>query len=209
MTLLKPVRGQERLSKEQAQQVRTEFLAWTDTRLRNGVTIDRLNAELFAEDLLVPAAIYKTDDVYQPFAGYLERITSSPIPSAPDLLQVNLKIGMTCAFDQTAMIYQRDSMLRVGWINYRDTEGWLAWRINTIDVGSTDRSGERIVAAGLMHAWCTSAYGSIELDIWKLTTSGMEPLLKRGIGARRDDPVTTAIEGDTVTFRYDAGMRDT
>ncbi len=206
--LLIPARGQVALTKEQASQIRTELLAWTDEGIQRGLTIAQLNEQLAGSGLLVPEALYKTDDIYQPFAGYLEKITSEPVPSASDLLQINLEIGMTCSFDQTAVIYRRNPVQRVGWINYPDTEGSVAWRIDSISVSVADSNGERIMAAGLMHAWCTSNYGSIELDIWKLTASGMEPLLERGTGARRDDPVTTAIQGNTVTFRYDQGMRD-
>jgi hypothetical protein len=206
--LLIPARGQLALAKEQAAQIRAELLAWTDEQIRRGLTIAQLNEQLAASGLLVPEALYKTDDIYQPFAGYLEKITSEPIPSASDLLRVDLHIGMTCSFDQTAVIYRRNPLQRVGWINYADTDGSVAWKIDSITVGTVDSDGERIVAAGQMHAWCTSNYGSIELDIWKLTASRMEPLLERGIAARRDDPVTTAIQGNTVTFRYDQGMRD-
>lgn len=206
--LLIPARGQEALTKEQANQIRTELLTWADERIQKGFTIEQLNEQLAASGLLVPEALYKTDDIYQPFAGYLEKITSEPISSATDLLRVDLHIGMTCSFDQTAVIYRRNPVQRVGWINYPDTEGSVAWKIDSITVGSVDSNGQRIVAAGQMHAWCTSNYGSIELGIWKLTESRMEPLLERGVGARRDDPVTTAIRENTVTFRYDVGMRD-
>jgi hypothetical protein len=88
--LLIPARGQVALTKEQANQIRTELLAWTDERIQRGLTIAQLNEQLAASGLLVPDALYKTDDIYQPFAGYLEKITSESIPSASDLLRINL-----------------------------------------------------------------------------------------------------------------------
>jgi hypothetical protein len=100
---------------------------------------------------------------------------------------------MTCSFDQTAVIYRRSPLQRVGWINYPGTEGSVAWEINSITVGSPDSKGERIVAAGLMSGWCTSNYGDIDLEIWKLTGREMRPLLNRDFGARRDEPVAAAI----------------
>jgi hypothetical protein len=208
-TLLKAARGQVALTKDQAGQIRQAFLAWTDTEIRRGATIEQLNASLAANDLLAPEALYRTDDIYQPFAGYLEKVTSQSIQSANDLVQINLEIGMTCAFDQTAVIYRRNPMSRVGWINYRDTEGSVAWGINTLTVGPAASNGDRIVAAGLMHAWCTSAWGSIELRVWRLAGNELKPLLTRDLGARRDEDVTAVIRGETVAFRYNRGIRDT
>lgn len=206
--LLIPARDQEALTKEQADQIRTELLAWTEERIQRGLTIAQLNEQLAASGLLVPEALYKTGDIYQPFAGYLEKITSESIPSASDLLQINLQIGMTCSFDQTAAIYRRNPLSRVGWINYPDTEGSTAWGINSITVGPPDSSGERIVAAGLMSGWCTSNVGDIQLRIWRLAGNEMRPLLTRDLGARRDVPVSALIEGGTVAFRFDTGVRD-
>jgi len=206
--LLIPARGQVALTKEQADQIRVELLAWTDERIRRGLTVAQLNEQLAASGLLVPEALYKTDDIYQPFAGYLEKITSEPIQSASDLLQINLQIGMTCSFDQTAVIYRRNPLRRVGWINNPDTKGSVAWKLSLITVGSADPNGERIVAAGMMSGWCTSSLVGIQLRIWKLAGNEMRSLLMRDLGGR-DEPIKVVIDRDSVAFHFARNARDT
>lgn len=207
-TLLKSARGQVGLTKEQATQIRTELLAWTDERIQRGFTIAQLNEQLAASGLQVPEALYKTDDIYQPFAGYLEKITSEPIPSASDLLQINLKIGMTCSFDHTAVVYRRNPFLRVGWINNPNTNGSVAWSVNSVTVGPADSTGDRIAAANLMSGWCTSSLVGIQLRIWKLTGNEMRSLLKRDLGGR-NEPVMVVLDRKSVAFHFTRNARDT
>ena len=123
-------------------------------------------------------------------------------------MRINLAVGMTCAFDQTSVIYRKDRAERIGWINEVDSNGSVAWGVAPIVAGQPDASGKRILAAGLMHRWCTSAWGSIELRIWEMDNKQLRPLLIRGLGARRDGEMTATIEGQVVTFRYSTSAPD-
>lgn len=202
---LRAVRGQQQLTSAQAKRVRADLLAWTDTRLRQGRNVPQMNDELEANGLFPPASLAETEDIY---AGYLDRIVQDTIPWAPDLVRIDLAVGMTCGFDQTSVIYRKDRMERIGWINEVETNGSLAWGVAPIVAGPPDAAGKRILAAGLMHRWCTSAWGSIELRIWEMDNEQMRPLLIRGLGARRDEDITATVEGEVVTFRYSTSAPD-
>ena len=82
----------------------------------------------------------------------------------------------------------------------------LSWGFNSIEAGPRDAQGKRLLAAPSSHLWCTSNFGSAILRIELLDGKGMHTVLKRDVGVwRAREPVVSAkIEGEVVTFEFDA-----
>jgi hypothetical protein len=116
---LNALRGKKALTAEEYRSLQTEYMDWIDARVRAGVSIEIMNAELREADLFyhwIDSADRIADESSQSRAGYLEPISTRPLRGAAELLAVKAAIykGIGCDLEMTVALYEKDSLKRVG-----------------------------------------------------------------------------------------------
>lgn len=210
---LATARGTEPMDDPTYQRIVAGLLAWLDARMGAGATEEVMNGELEKSGVFSPpiAADDRPDDINHPFEGYLAPLSVAPVPGADDLVAVHLEIGLTCAFDDVAVIYRRSPVKRLGWLSSSESTHFVAWGFNSIEAGATGPDGKRFLVVPASHLWCTSTFGSGILRIEEIRDDGLHTILRREVGLRRwRSPVVRAtVMGDTATFEYEARAADT
>jgi hypothetical protein len=98
---LKSVRGKKALTVEEYRNLQMEYVDWIDARVKAGVSIEKMNAELREADLFyhwIDSADRMADETSQSRAGYLEPISTRPLRGASEPLAIKAAIyrGIGC-----------------------------------------------------------------------------------------------------------------
>jgi hypothetical protein len=206
---LKAVRKYGRLTASAYGKAQAEYLDWIDARMKDGASVEAINAELKAARLLGnwPDTI---EDNYKNHTGYLEEISTSTVRGASDILVIaaGMYVEAGCSLDVTAAIYQRAPLTRLGYINAKPGRGYS---LSGLDVGEKDATGKRLVASGWVFSNCTSTWNGKRIRIDWLTGHSVENILQRDLYAQDREPEETVaawVRPDSVTFWYASGIED-
>lgn len=203
-THLRAVRGVDSIKNPRFPELRREMMRWVDLRVLRGDPVSQINQELRSNNLLYktakPTFVPGSDTTV---TGYVDQVTVQEAPGADDLLVIRFGVGMDCGYDQSAIVYRRTPLARLGWIESPSTGAPM--NFTSVSVGE-EFEGQRLLATESYGAWCSSSFTGIRLEIWRIASSGsMHALLIRpDIEGRRwfDNLVTTHVEKNIVTFRY-------
>ncbi len=188
-------------SASQIRAIREVLLQWVDVRLRNGATPADMNRELDA--IRKPAT-------QRDYPGTVGDVTAESVPGADELLAAHLTIGKTCGFDETIVIYQRSPWQRIGVILHDDNDTGLPWSFSSFHVGSKDASGNRLVVTGARTPSCSIPLIGANVRIDRIENGWLHNLLNQDVSPVIDgtsEVVPSAIDGDTVEFRFTRMMR--
>ena len=217
---LKSLRGHPQLSREEYRDLRNEYLAWIDTRVRAGRHADDINQELKDAGLLFQwlRNIVSDDDLkeskrqmFESHAGWVEGARERAIRNSNDLFVVEATIDQgVCAEDVTASLYEKKSLRRVAEINAGSGSDEHGYYLLSIDAGGRGSDGMRIVASRWVASNCMSRWNGELIRIDRLDGASVRNLLSRDLYAAVDgnDDVSAEVRSNVVTFRYDGGIGD-
>jgi len=189
-------------------QIQNAAISWIDSRLRAGVPVEAINAELRIGGIIQPKQPERkeTDDVFISFMGYLSPASMETMPGENDLRVVRFGVGVMCGYAETALIYHRQPLRLIGRLDHhdRDSQGGQGF--------SQIRAGGGIIASGTFTEWCTSSYIGINLRVDRVEDGKLRTLLNQHMPARfmerPESLIKTSIQGNVVTFLYTASMAD-
>jgi hypothetical protein len=186
-------------------EIQNAAISWIDTRLRAGVPVEAMNAELRLGGLF-QAERKETDDVSVSFIGYLSPVSSEPMPGDKDLLAVRFGVGVMCGYDETALIYHRQPLRLIGRLDHHDTGQQAGQGFSQI------RAVGGIIASGTFTEVCNTTYMGINLRIDRVEDGKLRTLLSQPKPARfldeRANVIKISVSGNVVTFLYTASMFD-
>jgi hypothetical protein len=182
--------------------IQEEVLAWIDSRLKSGSTVEQMNRELKAAGVLSVGA-QDVDDMEKNYAGFLGEVKLRAKGIAPDLLAVTFGIftGSFCGYDDTAVMYTRTSLRRIARIN-AERSYTHGYHLREFTIGTDDGSGRRTAGSAWAASNCTSNWNGNIFRVDRLRAGSLDSILSQGESAFLADPITITQEGDTVTFDY-------
>lgn len=128
LTLL---RGLARLSPEEYSDLRKEYLAWLDIRIRSGWNANELNWDLANAGLVLPPG---------------EKSEEQPLRHAPDLLALTVAIDPresgSCGRNITVVLYDRNTLRRIAEIDPGTEPETRGYHLLSIDAGERDYTDE-------------------------------------------------------------------
>ena len=197
------------LSADEFRSIQAEYLAWLDSRMKNGASPAIMNDELQAANLLSNGPENVDDMFDKNYVGFLGRIERVAIAGADDLLAVTFGIhtGGYCNFDQTVVLYDRNTRSRIARIN-GELSYTHGYRLRSMSAGNNDPDHGRLVASAWVASNCTSNWNG---NVFRIDISGAQPvtnILAIGVAAFNGDNMKTSVEGQVVTFDFTAGMSD-
>jgi hypothetical protein len=198
------------LSAVEFKSIQTEYLAWVDSRFRTGVTVDAMNEELRAADLLSDGPKTLDDRLNRTYAGYLGPVEIQPTSGAGDLLAVRLGIytGGFCNFDETVVLYQRKPLRRIAWLNAEPSYKH-GFELSSLTVGKDDAARGRLLASAWFASNCASDWNGGRIRIDRVLGPSLVHVLNRSLNFRNSDNVRIDVTGDQATFRYSTLMGET
>jgi len=143
----------------------------------------------------------------------VEKLRERRVVRGRDLLILVVPIykGIGCYLDDTVVVYGRESRSRLGWFNADPKSPELARHLNGLDMGDADANGTRLIASGWTTSNCTSTWNGKAIRIDRLTPSGVENVLARGVSAQDREPaenVSASVRLNVVTFFYQGALGD-
>jgi hypothetical protein len=176
--------------------IQTEYLGWVDSRTRNGASVDALNAELRGAGLLSEGPETLDDQLEKTYAGYLGQIRIEP--TGGDLLAIKLGIytGGFCNFDETVVLYRREPLQRLGWINAEPLYKH-GYELSHLTVGKD------LLASAWFASNCASNWNG---GVFRIEHVDTRPILAQNVNFSNLDPVGITVKDAQVTFRYTAQM---
>jgi hypothetical protein len=198
----KKLRDVRQLSGAQYREFHAGYLEWIDARIRAGDDASKINAELVAAGLL-----QTSDDFSNTPAGYLHEVSVKAIRGADDLMAIvaGMYMGPGCSLDDTAILYQRSSLKRFGWVNGDPTFEGFAYILSGIDAGAG------VLATGWTISNCTSTWNGKLIRIDRVKPGAMENVLRRELSAQDrwpEESISARVREDAVTFWYSGAVGD-
>jgi hypothetical protein len=188
--------------------IQSEYLAWIDSRVHDGVDANVLNEELSAAGLLSEGPQTIDDQFDRTYAGYLVDVEFDSVDGADDLTLIKASIytGGSCNVDETAALYQRRPWLRIAWINAERsyTHGYHLVQI----AAGPSQTGRRLLASAWVASNCSSTWNGSKFRIDRLGERSLQSLFNRNAGFKNDEDVGIEVKADLVTFRYTTSSGD-
>lgn len=209
-----PHREQHDLTAAEVKSIQAEYLAWLNTRVVAGMSIEQMNIELNSGKLLAATNSASVNHLGESYNGFVGTIHSNAVNAededdkAPnDLLLSLLPIytGRGCNVDETLVLYNRETRQRIGWINGQTTyeHGLLFGAMAAQPPGG---DGARLVATDWIFSNCTSSWNGQIFRIDSLVNGRATQVLNhspaRGAMA---GSTKIQIDKDTVQFTYYSG----
>lgn len=209
---LRAVRGNKWLPPDEYKDLRAEYLAWMDARVKASQGIERMNQELKSAGLFANWSD-SLNEMDKSHAGYVKPIEKRWVRGTKDAFVIEARIykGAGCSIDVTAVVYERGSLTKLAEINAAPDKPDYAYFLSGIDISGKDASGLRVAASGWVASNCTSTWNGKRIRIDQLRRSSMENILARDLYAHDRDAVedvAAQVQRNTVTFRYDGGIGD-
>lgn len=208
---MRALRGSLWLDPAEYTAIQSEFLAWLDARVKTGASVASMNQELKSAGIL-PDWTPSVDEMDRSHAGYVEAIPERAVRGTSDVFVIEARIykGAGCSVDSTALAYDQESRRRIAAIRAAPEVAKYAYYLSGLDVGGKDSTGSRLVATGWVISNCTSAWNGKRIRIDRTGGTSAGSILARALFAhdRLGDTVAAQIQGDRVTFEYDAGVQD-
>jgi hypothetical protein len=189
--------------------IRSQYLAWIDSRLKGGKSIAEMNLELKAAGLLSPERQAGVD-IDRSRAGFLGEVGILPLLSRPDLLAVTFGIeaGSFCNFDETVVLYDRKTLQRIARVNAENVYSH-GFSLRDFAVGEkADSHGGRLIGSAWVVTNCNSNWNGNVFRIDLARGQALKNILERPARSFFDDKLAVHLAGDTVTFNYTSGIRD-
>jgi hypothetical protein len=213
---LNALRGKKALTAEEYRSLQTEYMDWIDARVRAGVSIEIMNAELREADLFyhwIDSADRIADESSQSRAGYLEPISTRPLRGAAELLAVKAAIykGIGCDLEMTVALYEKDSLKRVGLLEADPADSEPSYHLSGIDGVRRGAAGEWLIASGWTASNCSSAWNGKRVRIDVVSSAEVKNLVAKDLYARdrdRVEDVAVWVQRDVVSFWYEGGLRN-
>jgi hypothetical protein len=213
---LQAVRGKKALDAEEYRSLQTEYLNWIDARVKAGVSIEKMNAELREAALFyhwIDSADGMLDESFESRAGYLEPISTRSLRGAAELLVIKASIyrGIGCYLDMAVALYEKHSLKRLGWLQADQAESGFPYHLSGLDAVHRGAAGEWLVASSWTVSNCTSSWNGKRVRIDILRGTGIENLMAKDLYARdrdRVEDVAVWVRQDVVTFWYEGGLRN-
>jgi hypothetical protein len=144
---LRTLRGVKDMSAAQYEKIQAEYIHLIDRRVTAGIDVAQINRELESAQLFVVRKPTTTDS-FVTKASYLDQITKSAVRGADDLFVIDAAIttGDYCSEDSTAIVYRRNPVKMVGWINGQRLDGH-GYYLTGIAAGD-EINGSRVIASG-------------------------------------------------------------
>src|SRR5579871_4489294 len=178
---LKAARGVDSTRDDRFVLLRREMMRWVDTRILRGDSVSSINQELNANRLLIKLPVFKAGGD-PAVTGYVDQVRLEQPPAANDVSLVHFGVGMDCGFDQSVIVYRREPLTRIGWIESPSSGGPMGFA--SISIGPSE-VGRRILAAESYGIWCSSSFTPIHMEIWSVSPDSMRVLLTREANGRR------------------------
>jgi hypothetical protein len=213
---LKAVRGKKALAAEEYRGLQTEYMNWIDTRVKTGISIEDMNAELRAEALFyrwVDSANELADEDARSRTGYLEPISSRPVRGAAELLAIKAAIykGIGCDLDMVVAVYEKDSSNRLALLRANEADSAFSYHLSGLDAARRGASREWLVASSWTVSNCASTWNGKRVRIDALNEAAVKNLAAKDIYARdrdRVEDVAVWVQRDLVTFWYEGGIQN-
>jgi hypothetical protein len=214
---LQAVRGKKTLDAAEYRSLQTEYMEWIDARVKAGVSIEKMNAELREASLFyhwVDSADEIADEYSRSRAGYLEPISTRPLRGAAELLAIKAAIykGIGCDLDMAVALYERDSLKRVGLLRADQEDSALSYHLSGLDGVQRGAAGEWLAASSWTASNCSSAWNGKRVRIDVLRGAEVKNLTAKDLYARdrdRVEDVAVWVRRNLVTFWYEGGLRNT
>jgi len=186
------------------------YLSWVTARLKAGASVDAMNSELKAANLLLsPSEPDDVDAIFDSHAGYLTEIEIRPTGASRDVIAIRFGTytGSACNEDDTVALYHREPFQLLTIINAESSyaHGYI---LREVSVGNEDAKG-RLIASAWVASNCTSNWNGNIFRIDVARAGVLKTVLEKGVGAFFDDELRIGIEAEGVTFRYSSGIADT
>jgi len=186
------------------------YLSWVTARLKAGASVDAMNSELKAANLLLsPSEPDDVDAIFDSHAGYLTEIEIRPTGASRDVIAIRFGTytGSACNEDDTVALYHREPFQLLTIINAESSyaHGYI---LREVSVGNEDAKG-RLIASAWVAFNCTSNWNGNIFRIDVARAGVLKTVLEKGVGAFFDDELRIGIEAEGVTFRYSSGIADT
>lgn len=206
-----PYRKQRDLTAAEVKSIQGEYLAWLNTRVIAGMSIEQMNIELNSGKLLAATNDASVIDFGKSYNGFVGTIHSNALidngenDKAPnDLLMFLLPIytGVGCNVDETLVLYNRETRQRIGWINGQTTyqHGLLFGAVAAHPPGS-ERG--RLVATDWITSNCTSNWNGQIFRIDSLSKGRATQVLDHSpAGGAMAGSTKIQIDKDVVQFTY-------
>ena len=122
-------------------------------------------------------------------------------------------MGLGCALDVTAVVYDRRSHSRIAQVTGGEPGSRYAYRRSGVDVGAASANGQRLIATGWVISNCTSTWNGKRVRIDRSRDGSHQELLMRDVAAQdrgpEEEDVSARVEGGLVTFFYQGAIGDT
>jgi hypothetical protein len=213
---LQTVRGKKAVAAEEYRGLQTEYLDWIDARVKAGVSIQKMNAELRVAAVFyrwVDSANDLADEYSRSRAGYLEPISTQSLRGAAELLAIKVAIykGIGCDLDMAVAIYNRNSLKRLALLHADEADSAPSYHLSGLDAARRGATGEWLVASGWTVSNCSSTWNGKRVRIDVLETAEVRNLVTKELYARdrdRIEDVAVWVQRDLVTFWYEGGIRN-
>jgi hypothetical protein len=194
------------LTAPEVRSIQTEYLAWLSARVSAGRTIDLMNAELAAAELIDSA------DRKGGQTGYVAKIQLSPESVPPDalnlpadLMTVVLRIytGKDCGADDTLVLYRRATRQRIGWLN-AETDYTHGHLFGAVAVGAEGSTGAQLVATD----WIASGCLVSRRQVFRIDCIAGEKnvqILAQSPSEAQEYSTRILLDKDTVQFKFESG----
>ncbi len=203
---LRAIRGVLTIPEASYRSLQAEYLAWIDARVKAAESTEAMNQELRAAGLF--DALDDTVDSTKSNAGFLGELSTRSVRGSSDLVVVvagNYGAAL-CTVDDTAIVYRRPSLTRIAAINATSTLDGYWYHLSGIDVGPSDKDGNRLIATGWTISSCNSAWNGKRIRIDRTNGTTVRNLLARSLNARDRDSeenISASAGQEIVTFYYD------
>jgi hypothetical protein len=189
--------------------IQREYLSWITVRLKAGVSLDAMNAELKAANLFLesPSNPNDADAILNSHAGYLAEIETQPTEASHHVIAIRFGTytGSGCNEDETVALYRREPLHLLTTINAESsyTHGYI---LRDVALGKENAEGRLIALPGsLPTARATGT--AISFESTALAQARSKLSLTR-MSRRSSTTNCGSALREAVTFRYSSGISD-
>lgn len=198
--------GGNQLTEADLKSIQTEYLAWLNTRVAAGRTIDQMNAELAAADLT------DAGNRRNIRTGFVPKVQAGREKGPPDTLNLpddlmtfvlGIYTGPACSFEDTLVLYSRSSRRRIGVIN-SGTVYQPGYHFGAVAAGPPGLDGARLIATDWIASGCFYTYRQV-FRIDSLVRGQATQIHAQISPEARDYSTRILLDEDTVQFKFDTG----
>lgn len=177
--------------------IQREYLSWITVRLKAGVSLDAMNAELKAANLFLesPSNPNDADAILNSHAGYLAEIETQPTEASHHVIAIRFGTytGSGCNEDETVALYRREPLHLLTTINAESsyTHGYI---LRDVALGKENAEG-RLIASAWVASNCTSNWNGNIFRIDRARAGALKAILNKDVEAFFDDELRIGIEG--------------